>query len=57
MNTIEKVHGEMCRCTIQCGTGAWHSRPIGSPWRLRDRLARLLGWHCWDCAWPSKKEA
>lgn len=29
--------------------GDWHTLPAGSPWRWRDRLARLLGYHCWDC--------
>lgn len=26
----------------------WHIPPV-APWRLRDRFARLLGFHCWCC--------
>ncbi len=32
------------------GLGDWHTQPDGfTRWRWRDRLARLLGFHCWDC--------
>ncbi len=32
------------------GLGDWHTQPDGfTDWRWRDRFARLLGFHCWDC--------
>jgi hypothetical protein len=33
--------------------GPWHPYPQGTPWRLRDRLIRTIGYHCWDCAFHS----
>lgn len=29
------------------------SRIVGTagPWRWRDRLARRVGFHCWECWW------
>jgi hypothetical protein len=31
------------------GLGDWHTQPPGWKWRVRDRFARFLGFHCWDC--------
>ena len=30
------------------GWHRWHIPPV-APWRFRDRIARLLGFHCWCC--------
>ena len=29
--------------------GRHHPRYCGAPWRGRDRIARIVGFHCWDC--------
>ena len=31
------------------------SCPCRPPWRRRDRLARLVGWHCFDC-WRHERQ-
>lgn len=38
------------------GRGRWHSAETGAGWRLRDRVVRAAGFHCWECwkRWRSR---